>query len=675
MTISRPKVSVILTSYNHSKYISQSIESVLSQDFDDFELLIIDDCSKDNSAEIISSFKDGRIKFVKNEENLGMVRTINKGIEMARGEYISHFNSDDLFYDKSKLAKQVRFLDDNPEHGAVFTRAQLIDDKGDIFKDVKHSYYLKMDQQQNQDRFAWLGFFFYKSNCLCYPSVMIRKAVYEEIGVFDPSYTIMQDLDMWIRICKKFEIFVIEEKLTAFRISDASTSCGDNNRFVSVFEFKKVLSNYLNIASLDDFRKIFPELQCDRIEDIASVVAKRCLALDARHKAFAVDFLLNSVVSQEDLDNLAKVGIAYKDLIQARNSVIIPKYNSAKKIAMVYNSDLRIASSRIRGYNVLEYFKKNKSKPVVEAYDEKNRADYELVIFCKMFGLKHYILAQKLKAEGKKICFDLCDNYFYNPRNLESYKNFQYEIKKMMAISDIVTVSSKALMQVVLESIPESRNKLTVIEDSIETKLTDNHAPEKNLVRWLKFVKYRGFSSRMVRLVWFGNASSRNAEAGMSSLLKVKDVIEKYNKQYPICLTIISNDKDMYRDLISKWNVRTFYFKWAATTFISILKCQDAALIPINQNPFTLCKTGNRVIQSLSCGIDVIADSIPSYEEFSECCFLDDWERGLQAVISAKKNKDERVQRIKKAKEIISAKYSVEMIAKKWQILFGKIMG
>ena len=673
--VNRPKVSVILTSYNHSKYIAKSIATVLEQDFQDFELLIIDDCSSDNSVEIINSFKDEKIRFIQNEKNLGMVGTINKGIENAYGEYIAHFNSDDLFYSKTKLSKQVKFLDANPTHGAVFTRAQLIDENDNIFKDPKHSYYLKMNQQQNQDRYAWLGFFFYNSNCLCYPSIMIRKSVYQSVGVYDPSYSIMQDLDMWIRICKKYDIFILEEDLTAFRISDSSTSCQKSNRFISVFEFKKLLNNYLNISSPDEFGKIFPELKCEKIEDANLVVIKKCLELDAKHKSFAVDFLFNSINSQKHLDKLKKVGIEYQALIRARNEIIIPDYNKDKKsrIALIYNADLHVASARMRAYRVLQFFKQNKIKPALEVYNEKNRANYNLVIFYKMFGKKNDILAQNLKKEGKKICLDLCDNYFYNPKNLESYNQHQQEFRKMAAIADVITLSSKSLRKIILENIPESRNKLTIIEDSFEDQIQINDESKK-FAPLLGLLKYKFTTAKMIRLIWFGNASSKNVECGMSALLKIKDLIESYGKKYPICLTVISNDKQLYRKMIATWDVKTFYFKWKAATFISILKYQDAAVIPINKNPFTICKTSNRVIQSLHCGVDVIADSIPSYEEFSNYCFLDNWENGLKAVIKSKKDKAQKIKRIKAAKEIILSKYSIEIIAKKWLVLFNKIM-
>ena len=674
-----PKVSVILTSYNHSKYIGKAIASVLAQDFTDFELLIIDDCSTDNSREIISEFNDKRIRAIPNERNLGMVRSVNKGIELAQGEYIAHFNSDDLFYDKSKLTKQVKFLDNNSQHGAVFTRAQLIDDNDQKFKNVNHSYHLKFDQQQNQSRHAWLGWFFYNSNCLCYPSTMVRKAVYDEIGLFNPAYSIMQDLDMWIRICKKFEIFIIEEKLTAFRVGESSTSCRDDNRFISVFEFKKLLSNYLEFSSLEEFKKVFPELKkCEKLEHAPFALAKRCFDLGQRYRSFAVDFLFNSIDDQENLDKIQEAGIDYKELIKARNQLIVPNYDGkkvGKKVALICNNNLKVASSRIRARNILRHFEKNKLSPKIEIYDEKKRDEYFLVIFYKMFDSPHHELAQELKNEGKKVCFDLCDNYFYNPHNLELYEKYQSKIKKMISTADVVTLSSQALRDAILQEVPQAQNKIHIIEDAFENKIDIKVNFIKKISYWYKLRKYKASCRNDIRLIWFGNSFTQNAECGMSDLLKVKDLIESYATKFPIHLTIISNSKGVYNNMIKGWEVKTSYFKWKPTTFLQILKYQDAAIIPITQNPFTICKTNNRVIQSLVCGVDVIADSIPSYQEFSQCCFLDDWENGLKAVIAAKQDNSAKQERLAKAREIIFSKYSVEIIAKKWINLFGKLRG
>src|SRR5215471_3351125 len=135
-----PKVSVVLSSYNHAKYLRQSIDSVLSQDFSDFELIIWDDASTDNSWEIISSYKDGRIRAFRNETNRFIDHFRQAISEVARGEYIAIHHSDDI-WDPEKLNKQVAVLDANPFYGAVFTWVQIIDEDGQSFQDRDHFYY------------------------------------------------------------------------------------------------------------------------------------------------------------------------------------------------------------------------------------------------------------------------------------------------------------------------------------------------------------------------------------------------------------------------------------------------------------------------------------------------------------------------------------------------------
>ena len=125
-----PKVSVILTSYNHEKYICEAIESALDQTFSDFELIIIDDCSSDHSWDLINQYSDSRIKAHRNEVNDGGVVGVNRAIsEWTRGEYIAIHHSDDV-WELDKLEKQVAFLDAHADIGAVFTDAFPIAEDG-----------------------------------------------------------------------------------------------------------------------------------------------------------------------------------------------------------------------------------------------------------------------------------------------------------------------------------------------------------------------------------------------------------------------------------------------------------------------------------------------------------------------------------------------------------------
>jgi glycosyltransferase involved in cell wall biosynthesis len=124
-----PKVTVLMPVYNGEKYLREAIESILNQTFIDFEFLIINDGSTDRSVEIIESYSDPRIRLVHNERNMKLIATLNKGLELARGEYIARMDCDDISLPE-RLAKQVAFMDANPEVGVLGTAFQTIDSYG-----------------------------------------------------------------------------------------------------------------------------------------------------------------------------------------------------------------------------------------------------------------------------------------------------------------------------------------------------------------------------------------------------------------------------------------------------------------------------------------------------------------------------------------------------------------
>ena len=124
-----PKVTVVIPVYNREKYVCEAIESVLDQTFADFELLVIDDGSTDRSREAVQSYHDPRIRLMSNEKNEGIPKTRNKGIGLARGEYLAFLDSDDRAYPE-RLAKQVAFLDRHPDYAAVGAWIDWMDEEG-----------------------------------------------------------------------------------------------------------------------------------------------------------------------------------------------------------------------------------------------------------------------------------------------------------------------------------------------------------------------------------------------------------------------------------------------------------------------------------------------------------------------------------------------------------------
>jgi glycosyltransferase involved in cell wall biosynthesis len=204
-----PKVTVLLPVYNGEKYLKKAIESILDQTFKDFELLIIDDGSTDNTTNIISSYADNRIRVIKNEWNLGLIASLNKGIDSAQGEYIARMDADDISM-LDRLEKQVAFMEKNPEIGVLGSRTLTLSDG----RETQGEYYLTPEDMK-----AVLLF----RTPFAHPTVMIRRSVIAS-QKFDESYKHAEDYDFWERISVFTKFSNLGERLLVLRKHDESVS-------------------------------------------------------------------------------------------------------------------------------------------------------------------------------------------------------------------------------------------------------------------------------------------------------------------------------------------------------------------------------------------------------------------------------------------------------------------
>lgn len=254
-----PKVTVLLTSYNHEEFIADSIESILNQTYTDFELYIVDDCSMDNSWEVIQKYNDPRIIAIHHEKN--MFGCSNKEFyKNFKGQYFAMAHCDDL-WELDKLEKQVKYLDEHPEAGACFSWVQLIDDYGNNYDNPDHPY-SKVFLEENMNRFEWLNHFFYNGNRLCHPSSLIRLNIQMNENLFPGGLGALPDFYRWIKLCLKHEIYVYPERLTKFRIHvDESNMSGQTptNRIRVQNEFYQIAKLYGLIQDQSEFLKVFPE--------------------------------------------------------------------------------------------------------------------------------------------------------------------------------------------------------------------------------------------------------------------------------------------------------------------------------------------------------------------------------------------------------------------------------
>ena len=254
-----PMVSVRIPSYNHEKYINECIDSVLAQTYQDFEIIITDDGSTDNTVKLIKEYKDPRIKLNVFSENQGTAVAVSDCVDRSRGKYIANLCSDDAWV-PDKLEKQVSFLQNNPGYDAVFTKVKIIDE--DSVEVKKYSDFSSEFDKDNRPREDWLNYFFYHGNCLCIPSVLIRRSVYKKLHYQDKRMANLLDFDLWVRFCLEHELYIIDEKLTNFRLrsKSANASGATNETYTRIkFEYKQILGNYLRIHDTKFFARCFPE--------------------------------------------------------------------------------------------------------------------------------------------------------------------------------------------------------------------------------------------------------------------------------------------------------------------------------------------------------------------------------------------------------------------------------
>jgi len=211
-TAESPLVSVVLPVYNGAVTISRTIDSVLGQSHQHFELLIINDGSTDSTPEMLAQFDDPRIA-VHSFENRGLAASRNRGIRLARGEYVAFIDADDLWKPR-KLEKQIAALQGNPEAGLAYSLTDCIDEHDNFLGHGSHI----VDSGNVYDHLLTWNFLDNGSTPL------IRRSVMEEIGSFDETLAAAEDWDVWLRIAHRYEFACVPEVQVLYRIHGGAMS-------------------------------------------------------------------------------------------------------------------------------------------------------------------------------------------------------------------------------------------------------------------------------------------------------------------------------------------------------------------------------------------------------------------------------------------------------------------
>lgn len=239
MTKVNPLISVVMSTRNNSRYLREAVDSILSQTFRDFEFIVINDGSTDNTKEIIESYNDDRILYIENPTSATLPVALNQGLEVAKGKYIARMDGDDIAF-PNRFAKQIDFFENNPEVGILGTQSIIVDKHG--------------NKKQNKplpthhNMIAW--YLFTRGFALIHPSVMIRHFLLKELGGYNVEFHVTQDLELWLQCLPLTKMANLPEPLLYYRVHQSSNTA-KKNKSEKNLQYRAIHNTFHKISNIN----------------------------------------------------------------------------------------------------------------------------------------------------------------------------------------------------------------------------------------------------------------------------------------------------------------------------------------------------------------------------------------------------------------------------------------
>jgi len=240
----KPLVSICIPTYNSAPYLRESLESIVHQTYDNLEIIVSDNASKDDTESIVRSYSTyHKIYFYKNLTNIGCYNNYNKCISLAKGEFIAIYHSDDI-YELNIVEEEVEFLQNHPKVGGVFTLDRLINENGKIIGETNIPKELKNKNIYNFNE-IYKALLKNGNSFLRTPTFMTRISIYNRIGLFnEKDFGTSADLEMWLRILEKYVIGILHQKLMKHRVSSSSGTASYWNERTERADFFLVMDHF-----------------------------------------------------------------------------------------------------------------------------------------------------------------------------------------------------------------------------------------------------------------------------------------------------------------------------------------------------------------------------------------------------------------------------------------------
>lgn len=289
----KPLVSVFIPVYNSEEYIKDALNSIVTQSYTNLEIIIVDDCSTDQSVEIINSFQDSRIRLLRNEENKGIPYNRNLGLKESKGKYMAIMDADDIAL-PNRIEEQVAFMENHLDIDAIGTYYEMFG--GKVSRTFKPNYISPEEIKIQLLFFSQIG----------NPTAMVRLSTIKEHHItYNPNYFVAQDYDMWVQISKVGKLHILPEVLLKYRTGHSNIT--KKSQEEKALKRKKIIDSihrdileYYNFALTDEELKVYNEF----FNDNSSEIRKSSLE--------TLSSLLNKMIEQNRVNRHFKEGLFIK---------------------------------------------------------------------------------------------------------------------------------------------------------------------------------------------------------------------------------------------------------------------------------------------------------------------------------------------------------------------------
>jgi glycosyltransferase involved in cell wall biosynthesis len=247
---SGPKVTVLIPTFNRAHYLPEAIQSIFAQTFTDYELIVVDDGSTDDTVAILAGFRDPRLRVLR-QENRGISAAMNAGLRAARGEYITRLDSDDVWL-ADLLACETAVLDAHPDVGVVYAKAQAMTKDG-----ASREHHIGLPLRYPHDALLSLAW----GDSTCNIALLARQVCFATAGVYDETLYTHEDWDMWLRVARRHRFIFLDRTLARFREHEHRITSPSSPMFVEHVESRvrvidKLYSRTALPAQLHAFKSI-----------------------------------------------------------------------------------------------------------------------------------------------------------------------------------------------------------------------------------------------------------------------------------------------------------------------------------------------------------------------------------------------------------------------------------